>query len=117
MKNALLQYIVCPSCRGRLVLGADASRREDIAEGVLTCLSCGETYPIRSGVPRLLPPKLPSGLVRTSRAFGYEWRRFQDGDPKHAIEFWSYLTPLEVADRNNNSWRALGEKGAHTVQA
>jgi uncharacterized protein len=43
---ALLEIIVCPSCRGALAV--DESRSE------LACTSCGLAYPVRDDIPVLL---------------------------------------------------------------
>jgi uncharacterized protein YbaR (Trm112 family) len=43
---ALLEIIVCPSCRGDLRVDDDASE--------LVCTSCGLAYPVRDDIPVLL---------------------------------------------------------------
>ncbi|MEJ7833466.1 MAG: Trm112 family protein [Nocardioides sp.] len=44
----LLEIIVCPDCRGALVLTAHEGKDE------LVCQSCGLAYPIRDDIPVLL---------------------------------------------------------------
>lgn len=81
MKQRLLDYLCCPTCRGDLALEAflhkdkhpglelfEGSRPavvpevlapgEEIWEGKLTCQGCTSEYPIIAGVPRLLPAEL-----------------------------------------------------------
>ena len=41
----LLAIMACPACRGRLVDRGDA----------LACSSCGLHYPVRDGIPIMLP--------------------------------------------------------------
>lgn len=43
---ALLEIIVCPSCRGALAV--------DEANSELACTSCGLAYPVREDIPVLL---------------------------------------------------------------
>ena len=53
---ALLAIIVCPDCRGELVLTASESANESASEsaGELVCQTCGLAYPIRDNIPVLL---------------------------------------------------------------
>lgn len=59
MRDDLMELICCPDCRADLRLDVkqrDASK--EIIEGSLTCSKCGHVYPIRDGIPNLLPPGL-----------------------------------------------------------
>lgn len=47
MENRLLQILVCPACKGPLRY--DRDRQE------LVCMAEGLAYPIRDGVPVMLP--------------------------------------------------------------
>lgn len=47
MENRLLQILVCPACKGPLRFEQD--RQE------LVCMAEGLAYPIRDGVPIMLP--------------------------------------------------------------
>lgn len=42
--NEILETIVCPACHGRLLAEGNAVR----------CTGCGNTYPIKDGIPVLL---------------------------------------------------------------
>jgi SAM-dependent methyltransferase len=46
-----------------------------IMEGALCCNQCGERYPIRRGVPRMVPPKLANDVSDTVDAFGWQWQQ------------------------------------------
>ena len=72
MRERLLEWIVCPLCKGSLALTARQAASEGVAEGLLPCRSCGRTYPIRAGVPRLLTTARDP---RTAKSFGFEWTR------------------------------------------
>ena len=59
MKERVLQYVVCPECKGDLSIMSDARYTGDeITEGHLACGACGRHYPIIRGIPRLLPSSI-----------------------------------------------------------
>jgi len=82
LKESLLQWLVCPECRGKLTCDVLKSERlrdwTEIDEGRLECISCAADYPIRAGVPRLVPRELDREVERTASGFGYEWREFDE---------------------------------------
>lgn len=43
----LLEMLCCPKCRADL--------REDASASDLVCTKCGTRYPVRDGIPMLLP--------------------------------------------------------------
>jgi uncharacterized protein YbaR (Trm112 family)/SAM-dependent methyltransferase len=57
MKVGLVDLLCCPECRASLTLEAWRDDGE-VEEGQLHCAGCGRTYPIISGIPRLLPDAL-----------------------------------------------------------
>lgn len=57
MKRALTDILVCPVCKGELVLTVTAEEGEEIISGSLHCAKCGVDYPIEDGIPNLLPPE------------------------------------------------------------
>jgi uncharacterized protein YbaR (Trm112 family) len=63
MRQALLTILRCPVCGGAIEPDKFA---EDLEEGVLRCLSCGESYPVERGMPRMLSDRLP-GIVDKKR--------------------------------------------------
>lgn len=50
--------------------------RREWREGVLLC-GAGHEYPIREGIPELLPAERDAGKSRTAEVFGYEWLRYR----------------------------------------
>tara|TARA_B100000686_G_scaffold353039_1_gene457050 strand:- start:1040 stop:1219 length:180 start_codon:yes stop_codon:yes gene_type:complete len=56
MNTELLEIIVCPTCKGSLVL--TEPKQGDIIEGTLHCKACDERFPIKDGIPNLIPPEL-----------------------------------------------------------
>jgi len=54
--------------------------RTEIVEGELVC-DCGRTYPIREGIPRMLPEGDVRRFAKTQRSFGFQWLRYISTDP------------------------------------
>jgi uncharacterized protein YbaR (Trm112 family) len=64
MRLEALNYWVCPACRGELRLAGEAIREgEHVLEGTLVCAACAAQYPVRRGVPRLLPAEAAADLA------------------------------------------------------
>lgn len=119
MKHRLLQWLACPSCRSpHLALqtrraenrptyiglfepeeadlpGLDLGRREEIEviEGALHCQGCGAVYPIREGVPRMLPRGVEEGASSAHR-----WTTFDTAYPAWEDSFLDYAAPLKPPD-------------------
>lgn len=48
-------------------------------EGSLVCQQCGRKFPIRAGIPRLLPDmQMAAEVQKTVDGFGFEWLTFND---------------------------------------
>lgn len=56
MKRKLNDILVCPMCKSKLELKIEEEKNEEIVTGSLTCTKCNEVYPIKEGIPNLLPP-------------------------------------------------------------
>jgi len=56
MKKTLIDILVCPVCKGRLELKVDSAKDEEIISGLFRCGKCEATYPVKDGIPYLLPP-------------------------------------------------------------
>ncbi len=57
MKQKLMDILVCPVCKGKLELKVDTESVDEIIAGSLTCAKCNVIYPIKDGIPHLLPPE------------------------------------------------------------
>ncbi|MSQ07965.1 MAG: Trm112 family protein [Dehalococcoidia bacterium] len=57
MKSALMEILACPACKSKLNLESPARSGDDVVSGTLRCTKCGEAYPIKDGIPNLLPPE------------------------------------------------------------
>jgi len=55
MNKELLDIICCPSCKGNLILQIEKEENGEILTGSFTCKKCKCTYPIKDGIPNLLP--------------------------------------------------------------
>ena len=59
MRRGLMDILCCPVCKGNLVLEVKSEDEKEIIEGGLLCAACGVNYPIRDGIPNLLPQTSP----------------------------------------------------------
>lgn len=58
MKRSLLDILVCPLCKGDLVLTIEHESGDEIVTGSLRCAWCEESYLIEDAIPNMLPPEL-----------------------------------------------------------
>lgn len=97
MKLRLLDLLACPTCGGDLKLKAESNDAGEILKGELSCASCQATYPIRDGVPRLLPPQLSMVVQKTAAAFGWQWREFVEMHDEYEAQFLDWIHPMQPA--------------------
>jgi len=50
-----MDILCCPVCKEELVLTVEKENETEILEGELLCAVCDVKYPIREGIPNLLP--------------------------------------------------------------
>ena len=61
MQPELTDILACPADKAPLTLAVEQTDGGgEVVEGTLDCVSCGAAYPIRNGVPNLLPAGYPS---------------------------------------------------------
>lgn len=58
MKEAIMEIIVCPVCKGELKLTVSEKTDGEIIAGSLLCRKCNYSYAIKDSIPNLLPPDL-----------------------------------------------------------
>jgi uncharacterized protein YbaR (Trm112 family) len=63
MKKELLDILVCPVCKGKLVLTIKEENKDEIVTGSLYCKKCNVTYQIEETIPNLLPQEKPAPKV------------------------------------------------------
>ncbi len=118
MKPSLLPYIACPDCGGDLVLERAQSVGGEVIEGTLRCGGCRVAYPIRRGVPRLLPGARDPAAARTADAFGWEWNRFSKLSAHYRRQFLDWVRPVDAAFFRGKAVLEGGcGKGRHTFLA
>jgi SAM-dependent methyltransferase len=96
MKARLVDRLRCPACRAAMALVEEDRDGSDVRDGALVCGACGARYPIREGVPRLLPSHAIGALtVQTAETFGYGWAA-SPVDPATAAIRWHYVKLQET---------------------
>ncbi len=99
MKRRVLQFLVCPRCRGELQLAVVSREREgEVETGQIHCRACGQRYPVIRGIPRLLPDAIAQDKQRTAAAFGWEWQEFNvlhDAPEVYQQQFLDWISPLQ----------------------
>ncbi len=119
MKYRLLQWLACPRCRhssfsltttktitqpvytGHFapaeqgIPGVDLDRleEEEILEGALHCGGCSAVFPIRGGIPRMMPSDVAAGPPS-----GHRWTGFDATVPEWEESFRDFSTPLKPED-------------------
>ncbi len=102
MKESLLDLLACPADGGTLALRAGSSRGAEVTSGNLDCATCGRSFPVTGGVPRMFVGDLPAVTRRTADAFGYEWRAHPGHHDYYRAQFFNWIHPVtagEFADR------------------
>jgi len=119
MRPEALNFIVCPNCAGDLSLSGEASPPAGdghIMSGTLACPGCASEFPIRNGVPILLPADLSSVKLETASRFAEEWTRWSDLRDYYEQEFFDWVAPLTAKDFADHVVFEGGcGKGRHTA--
>lgn len=63
--------------------------------GMLNCAQCAKAYPIRGGVPRLVPDTMAPVNAEIARRFGYEWKRFARFYDLYKEQFLDWIQPVQ----------------------
>ena len=92
MSLELPDDLVCPVSGGPLRLVDAGTQLSDA--GLLECEDCGLRWPIRNGIPRLVPPDLVEQQQRTADAFGWQWQHFSDWHAEFEAQFLDWLYPI-----------------------
>jgi SAM-dependent methyltransferase len=96
MNRRLVEDLRCPLSSHPLRVEADDAG-DAVAAGELVCDGCGRRWPIRNGVPRLVPPDLAEQQERTAEAFGFEWLHFDEMHAAFERQFLDWVHPIEPA--------------------
>lgn len=74
MNASLLELIVDPESLAPFVLDVASAAGDEVLEGALRD-SAGRSYPVRAGIPRLVPAEGDSGQAQTADSFGFKWQK------------------------------------------
>jgi uncharacterized protein YbaR (Trm112 family)/ubiquinone/menaquinone biosynthesis C-methylase UbiE len=69
MKEAYVQYLVCPECKSQLDLSIIEQENGRVKTGYLICPSCSTHFPIRNFIPRFVSSE------NYASSFGFQWKR------------------------------------------
>lgn len=94
MKERLLEWLVCPSCRGELFLKVEDADNGDVWTGELCCGKCSARYPVVRGIPRLIPATIDRAATLAAHRFSYEWARFDEIRPEYRAQFRGWIAPV-----------------------
>lgn len=90
--------LACPTCGAHLELRnveTDPATEDEIVTGELVCPSCAAVFPIRGGIPRLVPLGLSVAAERTSAAFGWQWQEFVELYDQYEAQFLDWIHPIQ----------------------
>lgn len=117
MRREALSFFVCPRCQRDLSLRSEDPPDSDghILDGELACAACRLRFPIRDGVPVLLPDRVEDVKLETASRFADEWLHWSDLRDYYEQEFFDWLAPLTAADFAGRTVFEGGcGKGRHT---
>ncbi|MFZ0411974.1 MAG: methyltransferase domain-containing protein [Candidatus Acidiferrales bacterium] len=118
MRPTALPFLCCPNCTSELSIGAENISEDagHVMTGELLCARCGSRFPIRNGVPVLLPGNVESVKSKTAARFAEEWTRWSDLRGYYDREFFDWLAPVGPADFAGRTVFEGGcGKGRHTA--
>jgi SAM-dependent methyltransferase len=99
MREAALAYLACPVTRAPLRL-VEVHERDGghILRGTLATADGKHRYPIRDGVPRLVPGQVHAEAVATAHRFGEQWKSFSHMSSYQEAWLAAWLAPLGPDD-------------------
>jgi SAM-dependent methyltransferase len=80
MKFELLNYIVCPNCKSKLVLEEEIVKNDEIKEGLLKCTKCSKSYKIKNYIPIFIDDD------KYAKSFSFEWTVHKETQIKYTHE-------------------------------
>lgn len=73
MDASFLSMLRCTTCKSRLDLKENKRDGDDILEGTLCCMSCGESYAVTNGIPRFISDK------SYNKSWDFKWVEIDKG--------------------------------------
>ncbi len=96
MHLRLLNFLVCPCCKGDLTFSLSKEESGQVLEGRLECSQCAVAFPIVDGIPNMIPGSLTEDKQKTSRFFENDWRIFDSQNRRFDELLPSYISPLSL---------------------
>jgi SAM-dependent methyltransferase len=119
VRESALPLLCCPSCAGQLALsGAEREADGHIMRGILTCGGCSARFPVRGGVPCLIPGTVAEAATETAARFGAQWKTFAHMSSYQEQWLKDWLAPIRPEDFQGKVVLEGGcGKGRHTIVA
>ena len=95
LKEDYLEILACPECRGNLRFRG----------GMLTCVSCANSYPVQNGIPILLPKSLENEFVTAMRHWDCTYKN-DSSNPKDPLD---NLYNQDAIEHINRFWHHSGD--------
>ena len=74
MKQKLIDFLVCPTCRKDVDVKIQKKQGSEIIEGSIKCHECKDDFKITNGIPRFVIDNTKD-FVKTEDAFSEKWKR------------------------------------------
>ena len=74
MKQKLIDFLVCPTCRHSINIKIKKKIRKEIIEGTIICDHCKDNFKITNGIPRFVVDQTKD-FVKTEAAFSSKWQK------------------------------------------
>lgn len=96
MHQKLLDFLVCPECKGDLVLSSYNQKLGEILEGNLQCGKCHVSYSITDGIPNMTSGGISEDKQKTATFFEKDWRIFDSNNKRFEELLPLYISPLSL---------------------
>ena len=113
MRPEALSFLQCPNCGAELVLSGSTPREAEdghVMAGGLTCRGCGSNFPIRNGVPVLLPANLAGVKLETAAGITEEWTRWSELRDYYEKEFFDWAAPRVLSGARESHSNSVSSK-------
>jgi len=77
MRREALLILSCPRCKKGLALLEERGVEDEVVDGTLKCESCGRSFPIVNGVPRMIADL--ADRKDLAESWGFQWAKVAEG--------------------------------------
>ena len=96
MHIKLLDFLVCPECKGGLTLGSSGQKSAEILDSNLQCKKCMVNFPVIDGIPNMILRGISGDKQKTSDFFEKDWRIFDTNNKRFDELLPLYVSPLKM---------------------